>query len=884
MTATNRRLDRSTIATFVCLAVACVGFVSWRAVAVADARTDAIASAEEHFADLVGDGEEATKNEAALLEYGLRATVEHVKPGLDAAHLSDDAARFGVSGGNGYLGLVAVSTDDVLVSTAGLDGLTVPAISVTEPDRAYAASVTAAGRELVVVTVRSKTDAVLHALFDADRFLLQTEAHHVVTTLEPVWLAAGVGLEPGPDALTIGGSAISNPDAGAEHGDEHGDEHGHDHAAGHGDDAASAAASDDMHAHGDDVLHDHSPDARFEADRPVSVLEGSWKLRMSTAPGFIELPANHEVLAAGVAGALLTLGGTAVVGWLGASRRRAQVAAAAQAARFDVGFERSPIGVIEMDDEGAIVAANSAANELVGRGVSSLVGSTLVSLVSAESRSDYLRALDRLEDHGEAGSEELRLDAANHLDAVWVRLSVVPVVSASGAPGKLVQLIDVTEQRRVRLELSRRALHDDLTGLPNRTLLLDRLEQAIARDRRTGRVTAALFVDLDGFKSVNDSRGHGAGDDILQLLAERLRSSAREADTVARFGGDEFVVLCADLEDVSEADVIAQRLLSIAREPFEIDGETVRLSLSVGVAVAGEGADAEVVLRDADLAMYEAKTRGRDRAVRFEPGLRSALVDRLGMETALQDAVDAEDLTVYFQPLLDVATNDVVGFEALVRWVHPERGLITPDVFLPVAEALGLLPTIDRFVFRRAVESVDAWSSEFGRDLTVAVNAGPTTISDPDYARFVKETLRRTELAPEQVAVEVTEQQIVGLDAASAVIDELREFGVRVAIDDFGTGHSSFAQIATLSFDVLKIDRSLVNQLGSKRGGEIVRAVIDMARTLGVVTVAEGVETDDDLQRLRAMGSDVVQGFFIGRPMPGDSVDRGIVDGAGQPS
>ncbi|WP_205699117.1 bifunctional diguanylate cyclase/phosphodiesterase [Conexibacter sp. SYSU D00693] len=433
------------------------------------------------------------------------------------------------------------------------------------------------------------------------------------------------------------------------------------------------------------------------------------------------------------------------------------------------------------------------------------------------------------------------------------------------------------ERKRSELQLAHQALHDGLTGLPNRALLLDRLAQAVARTGRRDGSVAVLFCDLDRFKVVNDSLGHSAGDDLLVQVAHRLRSALRLGDTAARFGGDEFVVLCEDLDGPEQAQALATRITSALRAPFRLDGAEVPVRVSVGIALCdGPTVRPETLLRDADAAMYRAKERGGGRLELFDRAMHDRAVRRLEVETSLHRAIERDELELHFQPQVALPRGGVCGAEALVRWRHPERGLVPPSEFIPAAEETGLVYDLGAWVFERACRQWVAWG---GPELEVAVNLSAHQCQRTDLPELFAHTLRRTGADPRRICLEVTETAVMGdQDTAGTVLGELKALGLGLAIDDFGTGWSSLSALQRFPFDLVKIDRSFVAALGPQGGedGSIVTAIVSLSHALGMQVVAEGVETDGQRRRLADLGCDVGQGYLFARPAPAGAAPPAI--------
>ena len=428
------------------------------------------------------------------------------------------------------------------------------------------------------------------------------------------------------------------------------------------------------------------------------------------------------------------------------------------------------------------------------------------------------------------------------------------------------------ENARRAEELTRMAFHDALTGLPNRALLLDRLEQAMLRNNRHSRPVAILFVDLDNFKLVNDSLGHDAGDSLLRRAAERLRGAVRAEDTLARFGGDEFVVLLEEHAEAAEALAAADRMAAALRSPIEIEGRSMVVEASFGVAVSAPGRDRPAdLLRDADLALYRAKTDGKARSALFEPGLETAAVRRLDLENDLRHAIDAGEFRLFYQPIVQLVSGEPVGWEALVRWLHPQRGLVLPSEFIPVAEETGLIVRLGQWVLEEACRQSQRWQPHPGsRPLVMNVNLSGRQFQQPSLVDGVKRALDLAGVDPRSLKLEITESVVMqNVDAASATLGALAALGVGVAIDDFGTGYSSLAYLKRFPIQTLKIDRSFVNGIVEDlQDAAIVHSVVALATTLNLTVVAEGVETLSQQRRLIELGCDLGQGYLFGRPAP----------------
>jgi len=448
-------------------------------------------------------------------------------------------------------------------------------------------------------------------------------------------------------------------------------------------------------------------------------------------------------------------------------------------------------------------------------------------------------------------------------------------------------LADALERHAADEALRHRVLHDSLTGLPNRLSFVDSLRDALQRGLASGSPVGILFLDLDHFKLINDSIGHHAGDDLLQAVAPRLRAHLRPGDIVARFGGDEFGILVDRLTDEEEAMAIADRVAGAFSEPYSMGGADHFVTASIGIAVARptgrEPVDAELLIRDADAAMYRAKERGRGRCEVFDEEMRARAVHRLETERELRHALDRDELELHYQPLIGLGSGEIVGLEALVRWNHPERGLLDPSEFVSIAEDSGLIEPIGRWVQEAACRQAIGWHNlrPDQRPLDVAVNLSARQVAHRDLADSVREILARTGLDPVNLRLEVTESVLVEESAsATATLEALSEIGVRLVLDDFGTGYSSLAYLNRFPFDALKIDRSFVEGLGvEQERTAIVEAVIGMARALSLDAIAEGVENEAQLSELRRLGCDFAQGHLFSRPLAPQKVTTLLREG-----
>ncbi|MBL8777657.1 MAG: PAS domain S-box protein [Acidimicrobiales bacterium] len=548
--------------------------------------------------------------------------------------------------------------------------------------------------------------------------------------------------------------------------------------------------------------------------------------------------------------------------------------------------EASSDAFVGADPSGLITDWNPAAAEMFGWAAAEVVGTSLVDHLFPEGdRALYRAHLAALLPEG--GDDELLIPermevTARHRSGWLFPVEVSMVTVRQGGQTEVRAFVrDITERRAHETELTERALTDQLTGLPNRTLLADRLATAISAIGRRGRGAAVLFIDVDRFKVVNDSLGHRTGDNLLVALADRLRTSVRPDDTVARLGGDEFVVLCQDLEHQAEAVEVAERIFSVLEEPFVLGTRVHRVDVSIGIAHAESSAvEAEDLLRDADVAMYQAKAAGGGRIEVFTTLLRERARRRLDLEDELRTALAHEHLQAHYQPVRDLAAvgaGGIVGFEALVRWHHPARGVIEPGEFIGVAEETGLISPLGELVLDQACAQVAAWRRRPRHEhLTMAVNLSGRQLTEPGVAEIVDAILRRHDLPASALCLEITESMLMADSAAAAAsLHELHDLGVTLAVDDFGTGYSSLLYLRRFPVGILKLDRAFVSGLGSNGADEaIVGSMIDLAHSLGMTAVAEGVETPGQLAALRRLGCDHAQGYLWSAPVAAATADR----------
>jgi diguanylate cyclase (GGDEF)-like protein len=437
---------------------------------------------------------------------------------------------------------------------------------------------------------------------------------------------------------------------------------------------------------------------------------------------------------------------------------------------------------------------------------------------------------------------------------------------------------DITEQRRSEVKIEYMAHHDSLTDLANRVLLNERLEHALGRRIHREEMVAVHHLDLDQFKAVNDTFGHLAGDKLLKIVADRLRGLVRETDTIARMGGDEFVIVQGPIRDPADATSLAQRIIVLMSEPYDLDGHQAVIGASIGIAVGpGDGLRPDKLLRNADLALYRAKGDGRGTFRFFEPAMDLQMQTRRIMEQDLRKALPAGEFELYYQPVVNLASNEISGFEALIRWNHPEKGIVAPAAFIPLAEEIGFIVPLGEWVIRQACATAAQWPG----DLHVAVNISAVQFRSPGLMQVIVGALAASGLQPTRLEIEITETVLLqNKETTLALLHQLRALGIRIAMDDFGTGYSSLTYLQCFPFDKIKIDRSFVKDITENTGSlNIVRAVAALANGMGMTATAEGVETSEQLDKITSEGCTEMQGYLFSRPLPVHEIERLFLSG-----
>jgi diguanylate cyclase (GGDEF)-like protein/PAS domain S-box-containing protein len=540
--------------------------------------------------------------------------------------------------------------------------------------------------------------------------------------------------------------------------------------------------------------------------------------------------------------------------------------------RFETAFEQAGVGAAILNLEGLRTRVNAAASTILGRPREQLLHRTWDEFQHPDDV-EFIQATRARGLVGAATHSDERRYIRPDGSIVWVLMNLAAVRSDDGPPQYYVaQFHDITERKSAEAELAHLALHDALTGLANRALLTDRLNHALATTRRRDERLAVIFLDLDQFKIVNDSLGHGVGDELLRQVATRIKLVIRESDTVARFGGDEFVIVC-DESSIAEVEQIAARVQQTVSRPYFIAQQEIGITASLGIAVADRHATTESLLRDSDTAMYSAKEHGRDRMEIFDEALRAGAEARMATATALRRALKNDEFVVHYQPVFDLVTGEMTSAEALVRWAHPKHGLIGPADFIPVAEDTGLITSIGTLVLEQACLQLVEWQ-RIEPAMSIAVNLSVRQILADDVVGNIEGILKRTNVSPGSVHLELTESVLMG-DVAyfEKTLTALKNLGVHLSIDDFGTGYSSLSYLQRFPVDTVKIDRVFVEGLGADRHNTaLVAAILAMADALELSVIAEGIETDDQMQLLKHLGCRQGQGFHLARPMAGDAV------------
>jgi diguanylate cyclase (GGDEF)-like protein/PAS domain S-box-containing protein len=574
------------------------------------------------------------------------------------------------------------------------------------------------------------------------------------------------------------------------------------------------------------------------------------------------------------------------VTWDVTDQRRAERALRDSEERNRTLFESARDVIYTVDQTGTLTSLNPAFETMTGWSRNDWIGKNFAPIVHPEDLPEVVDRFQRLLQGGMADPEthEWRVRTKSG-DYLMGEFAPVPQVRDGKVVGAIGFVRDITERRKAEETIRRLAYHDALTGLPNRALFEDRLRLALAQAQRSRHMLAVMFLDLDRFKIVNDTLGHAAGDELLKDVAGDLSDVVRDCDTVARIGGDEFIFLLTGLGTAEDAIVVAERILARLRVPRLLAEKEFRVSTSIGITVfPRDGASAEDLLRSADTAMYRAKERGRDNYQFYTPSMEAGLLDRLSMENDLRRAIEREEMLVYYQPVMDIASGRIVGSEALLRWQHPDRGIVSPEEFIPLAEESGMITEIGEWVLRAACLQNKAWQRPGSEPLWVTVNVSARQLEREGLVLTVLKILRETGLPPQCLRLEITEGAMMkNVQFIIAMLEDLRDMGVGIAVDDFGTGYSSLSYLKRFPISTIKIDRSFVRDIVTDANdAAIVTTVITMAHNLHLKVVAEGVETEDQLEFLRRNGCDEFQGYLISQPVTAAEFEKMLPEGKPQ--
>jgi diguanylate cyclase (GGDEF)-like protein/PAS domain S-box-containing protein len=535
-------------------------------------------------------------------------------------------------------------------------------------------------------------------------------------------------------------------------------------------------------------------------------------------------------------------------------------------------FECNPVAIMIADRHNRIMAVNRSFTRLTGYSAEDAIGQTPSILKSGRHGPEFYQAMwDSLQQTGEWSGEiwDRRKDGSHY--PKWMNINVVRDVPGGPVTHYLASFNDLSASKVAEERIRLLAYHDPLTGLPNRLLLTDRLAHALAMAKRRQGHVAVLYIDLDRFKNVNDSLGHAVGDKLLWEIAHRLNICVREEDTVSRLGGDEFVIVVESLQDQEDAASIANKVHKAFEQPILVDGRVLHASASIGIAVyPADGESVEVLMQNADTAMYQAKAQGRNTYQFFAPFMNVHVRERLDLENTLRQALERDEFELYYQPIVDLPSGMIICAEALIRWRHPEHGLLSPDKFIPIAEETGFIVRIGDWVIDQACRILSDWRARGIQPPRLSVNVSPRQFLQPGLAKRIRGILDDHGVDARLIDLEVTESALMDHpEAAAGILRELKAMGLGIVIDDFGTGYSSLAYLKTFPIDKLKIDRSFVRDiLTDKSDREITQAVIALSHNLGLLVVAEGVEHEKQLEFLRQHQCDSVQGYLFSKPRP----------------
>ena len=608
----------------------------------------------------------------------------------------------------------------------------------------------------------------------------------------------------------------------------------------------------------------------------AAMILGQVAIALDLAPTIIHEPVVEGVAGLGLLGALLVI---QLLGRANAERETLEDDLRRSERRFSALVTSSSDIVIVVGSDGLLQYASPAFESVLGYPSTEAHSIMGEKLIHPADRPGVQAAMGAAGGSGSAINEEIRLRRADG-EYLWFEAAITNLTADPDVNGFVANLRDITRRKDAEDRLAHAALHDDLTGLPNRALILNRAEQMLARARRDHTPAAALFLDLDDFKDINDTLGHEAGDQLLASVATRMTSALREGDTVGRLGGDEFIVLVEGASMAAGAEVVAERILDILATPFEIPASGVPLEVTASIGIAeGDRAAAGELLRDADIALYRAKAAGKHCAVSFSPSMHQAVDDHRSIEVALHHALENGQFFLLYQPTIDLLTGIFGGVEALLRWNHPERGIVQPNDFIPALEASGQIIPVGEWVLHEACRQGAEWHRQ-GHRITVSVNISAVQLERDRIIDDVHNALLESGLDPGMLILELTETTLMhDVETTVVRLKLLKALGVRVAIDDFGTGYSSLAYLRQFPIDVLKIDQSFVSGVAAtKESAAVVHTLVQLGKVLGLETVAEGIESEDQRKRLQAEDVNIGQGFLFARPLDVEAVDQLLRD------
>ncbi|WP_342743903.1 putative bifunctional diguanylate cyclase/phosphodiesterase [Desulfamplus magnetovallimortis] len=555
------------------------------------------------------------------------------------------------------------------------------------------------------------------------------------------------------------------------------------------------------------------------------------------------------------------------------------------AVTFQQLFDGSPQAVLSTDSQGIITRANRGFESVFGYSAEHISGSHNCDMIVPEEMVLEMTTIRQTILSGKSVHKETRRKHKNG-KLIPVSLLGFPILINGTVEGIFYVYQDITERKELEDQLYRKAFYDSLTGVPNRILFMERLGRAVARQKRKKQFCFAVFmIDLDRFKWVNDTMGHPAGDILLEQAAQRFLCSVRSVDTVARLGGDEFAVLLEDISDSKEIIAIARRIRNEAAKVFKIKGNDIHISSSIGIVInTSFYSRAEDILRDADIAMYRAKATGKSRYKVFSKKLHEMTHDALQLENDLKEAVEKNQLQLYYQPVVCAKSEKIKGFEALLRWSHPTRGMISPVNFIPLAEENGLIIPIGQWVIEEACRQLKKWhlSTEFARHMSMSVNISSRQFMHNDLEQTIINALDAVELSPDFFVAELTESSVMEKpESVIGQLNRLKKTGIRIAIDDFGTGYSSLAYLKRFPLDYLKMDKSFVDEINANHENmEIAKAIITLAHNLDLKVIAEGIERMEQLEALRCLDCNFIQGYYYSRPVDGLQASQ-LIEGWG---